>query len=116
MVAQRVLVRNHPVFSYFRCSEKTLIAESKFQLIAVMPLFIRAGYRQENGISDLPDAAKILFGFLLLVLQLLFVGQHLPFAAAAYAEVNAKRFYAVRRWERDADHTGFGPVFFVFGE
>ena len=65
---------------------------------------------------NLSDPLQILCNLLLLVLQLLFVGKHLPFAAAASTKVPAKGGNPFLRIFPDLHNPSFGPVLFIFGE
>ena len=50
------------------------------------------------------------------VLQLFFVGQHLPLATTAGSEMTAERFGPIGRIAPVLKRKSFCPVFFVFGE
>ena len=69
----------------------------------------------ETALSRLKRSFDELVGYLLLfVLQLLLIGQHLPFAAAAYAKVRTKRLHTQWRWLHQFQHFPFGIALFVF--
>src|SRR5690606_17134797 len=62
----------------------------------------------------MPYALQLVFHLLLLVFQLLFVGQHLPFATAANTKMRTKRLYPQRRWRYQFGEFSFGPALFRF--
>src|SRR4028118_1209780 len=73
------------------CRYKFLRAECIFQLVAVKFIFCCSCNGEHRGESNFANAGKIIIDLLLFILQLLFVGKHLPLATSAYAKVLAKR-------------------------
>ena len=73
-----------------------LVGEGKFQLVAIMSRHRRA----QNGVDGrnryLGDTLHGVHDLLLLALQLVFIGQVLPLAAATQAEVLTHGFHAQR--------------------
>lgn len=67
----------------------SLVATSKLQLVAILPYLHGAEDGAERGQLHLPDALQLVVHLLLLGLELLLVGQVLPFASAADAEMLA---------------------------
>ena len=74
---------------------------------------LAAQYRRDFGQFHLADAAQLLLHLLLLVVQLPLVGQALPFAAAADAEVRAEGLGALIAFLVKSHHFGFGVFVFL---
>ena len=77
--------------------EPAFVGEGELQFVAVEGLFRRAQTRAHLGQLDLADAGELVAHLAGLEAQLLVVGQVLPLAAAANAEVRAERLDAHRR-------------------
>ena len=73
--------------------EPALVRESEFQLVAVVRRCRRAQNRIDLGDGHLGDTLHRVHHLLLLALQLVLIGQMLPFAAAAQAEVLTHRLH-----------------------
>ena len=73
--------------------EPALVAEGEFQLVAVMGGHRRAQNRVDGGDGHLGNALHRVHHLLLLALQLVFVWQMLPLAAATQPEVLTHRFH-----------------------
>ena len=80
----------------FPC-KPAFVAESKFQLIAVLTCLLRAKNGHNLGQFHLTNALQRVGNLLLLVLQLMFIGQALPFATAAYTVMLAEWHIALLR-------------------
>lgn len=100
----------------FFWQQKSFITEGVFELVAVARFGMGAGDGFENGQGELADSGEVVVNLFLFVLQLFFVGKHLPLASSAYAEMAAEGFYAVVGVGMKANGTALGPVFFVFAE
>ena len=74
--------------------EPALVAEGKFQFVAVMGRHRRAQDGIDGGNGHLGDALHGIDHLLLLALQLVLIGQMLPLAAATQAEVLTHRLHA----------------------
>ena len=74
------LLRGEPLF----------VGKTEFELVAIAGNVLAAKYGHHFGQFYLADARKVVPNLLLLETELLFVGQALPFATAAHAEVLAE--------------------------
>jgi len=70
--------------------EPALVREGELELVAIELGLFRAQYRRNLGQLHLTDTGKVVGHLLLLVLDLVFVAEALPFAAAAHAIVLAE--------------------------
>lgn len=96
--------------------EPASVGKCVLHLIAVVPYLLGAEYRSDFRERYLGYALKAVLHLLLLVLQLILVGQMLPAATAAYAEMLASRLYSyVRRLCQLLDPS-FGIAFLFTGQ
>ena len=101
------------ILLHFLCGEPALVGECKLQLVAIPFRLGRTQDRRNLRQLNLADAAQIVFHLLLLVLDLLLVGKHLPFAAAANAIVLAERYGPNRRVLVELHRFCFGVFVFL---
>ena len=80
------------------------VGESELQFVAVLVDLFAAKDRGDLGQLDLTDTGEVVDDLLLLVAQLLLVGEDLPLAAATFAIVLAYGFATHRRWLHDTLH------------
>ena len=78
-------------------SEPTLVAESELEFVAVLTCLLGAKDGHDLGQLDLTDAFEGIVDLLLLVLELVLIGEALPFAATADAVVFTERNVALLR-------------------
>ena len=78
--------------------EPAFVGERKLQLVAVEARFFRAQNGTKFRKFYLPDAGEVVEYLFLLVLELLFVRQTLPFASSAHAEMAAERLHTQGRF------------------
>src|SRR5690606_23436673 len=95
----------------FILGKPTCVRKRELHLVAVKVLLRTAQDRQGFKVLDATNPFNMVKDFILLNVQLLFVGEVLPFAAATYAEMDAFGLHAERR--RFQYFYGFG--FKVFG-
>ena len=84
------LLVHHILPDLFR-REPALVGESKLKLVAVELRFCGTEYRRYFRELHFSDAGKVVRYLLLLVSYLFRIGEHLPFAAAAYTVVLTER-------------------------
>ena len=80
---------------YLLLRQPFLIGKRELQLVAIELRTGGAENRQDFAQWHLPDARQVVHDLFLLVFQLLLVGEMLPFATAAHAEVFAERHGAL---------------------
>ena len=80
--------------SHLLACEPALVAASEFQFVAIFLSLCRAHDRRNLGQFHLAYASQLVIYLLLFCLQLLGVGQVLPFASTAHSEMLAKRCLA----------------------
>ena len=98
---------------YLFPGEPALVAEGKFQLIAVFACLLRAKDRHNLGQFHFTNALQRIVNLLLFVLELMFVGQTLPFATAADTVVLAERHIALLRIFIKLHSLGLGIAVFL---
>ena len=99
-------------FHLFPC-EPTLVAEGKLQLVAVLTCILGAKNRHYRWKFHLADTCQGIDNLLLLVLELVLIGQALPFATAAHAIVLAERHCALTRIFIKFHSLGLGVAVFL---
>ena len=90
-----------------------LVCEGVFQLVAVEILFLGGKDRLGFGVVEMTEVAEVVGHLFLLVKKLFLVIEHLPFTAAAQAEVSASRLHAVGRRLHNPRAAGFRIRFFL---
>src|SRR5574343_704157 len=93
--------------------QKFLIAKRVFDLIPIIALLRSTLDRKQIGQCYFTNALQGIEHLLLFILQLLFVGQHLPLTSTADAEMLAKRRYPIGRIAVKFYGTAFSPILFT---
>ena len=93
--------------------EPTLVAASKLQLVAVFSCLLRTHDGRNLRQLHLAYSAQLVIYLLLLGLELLLVGQVLPLASAAHAEMLAKWCRAYLTIFYKADHLRLAITVFL---
>ena len=99
---------------HFLGGEPLLVGETELELVAVAEGLRAAEDGLHGGKFHLADAGEVVYHLLLLVAQLVLVGEALPLAAAAHAEVLANGLDAAGRIAVETHHFGFGITVFLF--
>ena len=110
MKTQSVHLGEFPVARNFTFCQPALVGKGEFQLVAIK--FGVGSAQDERYFRQLnfPDSCQVVHHLLLFESDLFLIWQHLPFAAAAGAEIFAKRFDAVFRLFGKPDNPAFGKT------
>ena len=98
---------------YLFPSEPTLVAESKLEFVAILAGLLGAKDGHDIRQLDLTDAFEGIVDLLLLVLELVLIGEALPFAATADAVVLTEGHVALLRVLVELHSLGLGIAVFL---